>query len=316
MSWEAWATLAVMGLVIVALAREYLPPSATLLGAVVILLAAGVLTPQQALAGFSNPAPITVAALFVLARAVEKTGALQPILAATLGDGKNQRRTLARLLAPTAAASAFLNNTPIVAMLVPQVTEWAHRRGQSPSRYLLPLSYAAVLGGVVTANPFSFHTAGNRNTLLLHAESIELGEILSIKEFESIEISGSIGAELPMSIEGDSVTIVGGTLTGEPPGGVIRYLPGLAADTADLSGLGLATRALSNFEFETLTAEVNYTRDGDLNLQMQLTGRNPDLDDSRPVILNLGVENNISQMLRSLRAARAVEEILERRLAQ
>ncbi len=174
----------------------------------------------------------------------------------------------------------------------------------------------SAFGGVVTANPFSFHTAGNRNTLLLHAESIELGEILSIKEFESIEISGSIGAELPVSIEGNSVTIVGGTLTGEPPGGVIRYLPGLAADAADLSGLGLATRALSNFEFETLTAEVNYTRDGDLNLQMQLTGRNPDLDDSRPVILNLGVENNISQMLRSLRAARAVEEILEKRLAQ
>lgn len=174
----------------------------------------------------------------------------------------------------------------------------------------------SAFGGVVTADPFSFHTASNRNTLLLHAESIELGEILSIKEFESIEISGSIGAELPVSIEGDSVTIVSGTLTGEPPGGFIRYLPGLAADEADLSRLGLATRALSNFEFATLTSEVNYTRDGDLNLQMQLTGRNPDLDDSRPVILNLGLENNIPQMLKSLQAARAVEEILERRLAQ
>ena len=174
----------------------------------------------------------------------------------------------------------------------------------------------SAFGGVVTADPFSFHTASNSNTLLLHAESIELGEILSIKEFEAIEISGSIGAELPVTIEGDSVTIVDGTLTGEPPGGVIRYLPGLAADDSDLSAVGLATRALSNFEFETLTAEVDYTTDGDLNLQMHLTGRNPDLDASRPVILNLGVENNIPQMLRSLQAARAVEEILERRLAQ
>jgi hypothetical protein len=73
---------------------------------------------------------------------------------------------------------------------------------------------------------------------------------------------------------------------------------------------------LSNFEYETLTSEVDYTRDGDLNLQMHLTGRNPDLEDDRPVVLNLGVENNIPQMLRSLQAARAVEEILERRLAQ
>ena len=171
-------------------------------------------------------------------------------------------------------------------------------------------------GGIVTADPFSFSTASDRNTLVLHAESIELVEMLSIREFEAIEISGSIGAQLPVSIEGNSVTILGGTLTGEPPGGVIRYLPGLAADAADLSGLELATRALSNFEFETLTAEVDYAADGNLNLQMQLIGRNPDLDDSRPVILNLGVENNIPQMLRSLQAARAVEEILERRLAQ
>jgi len=174
----------------------------------------------------------------------------------------------------------------------------------------------SAFGGVITADPFSFHTASASNTLLLRAGSIDLVEILSIKELEAIEISGSIGAELPVTIEGKTVTIVGGTLTGEPPGGIIRYLPGLAADETDLSAIGLATRALSNFEYETLTSEVDYTVDGDLNLQMHLTGRNPDLEDNRPVILNLGVENNIPQMLRSLQAARAVEEILERRLAQ
>ena len=176
--------------------------------------------------------------------------------------------------------------------------------------------HMSAFGGVVAADPFSFHTASASNTLLLRASSIDLAEILSIKEFEAIEISGSIGAELPVTIEGKTVTIVGGTLTGEPPGGIIRYLPGLAADETDLSAIGLATRALSNFEYETLTSEVDYTADGDLNLQMHLTGRNPDLDDNRPVILNLGVENNIPQMLRSLQAARAVEEILEKRLAQ
>ena len=174
----------------------------------------------------------------------------------------------------------------------------------------------SAFGGVVTADPFSFRTASDSNTLLLRANSIDLAEILSIKEFEAIEISGSIGAALPVNIVGESVTIEGGTLAGEPPGGVIRYLPGLAADEPDASAIGLATRALSNFEYETLTAEVDYTSDGDLNLQMRLTGRNPDLEENRPVVLNLGVENNIPQMLKSLRAARAVEEILERRLAQ
>jgi len=171
-------------------------------------------------------------------------------------------------------------------------------------------------GGVITADPFSFSTANERNTLLIHADSIDLAEILSIRQFEAIEISGSIGGEFPVTIEGQTVTVEGGTLTGEPPGGVIRYLPGLGGDQTDTSSIGVATRALSNFEFETLTSEVDYTTDGDLVLQMRITGRNPDLESNRPVILNFGLENNIPQMLRSLQAARTVEEILERKLAQ
>jgi di/tricarboxylate transporter len=150
MTTAAALTVAVLLLTVVALARELLPPPVTVLGAVILLLLLGVVTPAEAFSGFSNPAPITVAALYVLARAVEKTGALQPLVQAMLGKGRSRRGALLRLVFPTAAASAFLNNTPIVAMLLPQVSEWAERRAQSPSRYLMPLSFAAILGGVVT----------------------------------------------------------------------------------------------------------------------------------------------------------------------
>jgi hypothetical protein len=78
----------------------------------------------------------------------------------------------------------------------------------------------------------------------------------------------------------------------------------------------VVSAALRNFAYESLTSDVTYSKDGDLKLQMQLKGRNPELDDSRPVVLNLGVENNVPQMLKSLQAARAVEEILENRLAR
>jgi hypothetical protein len=171
-------------------------------------------------------------------------------------------------------------------------------------------------GGVVTADPFSFSTANERNTLHIQASSIDLAEVLSIREFEAVEVSGKIGAEFPVIIDGQTVTVEGGTLTGEAPGGVIRYLPGIGADETDASMIGIATRALSNFEYETLTSKVDYSTNGDLILQMRLTGRNPDLESNRPVILNFGLENNIPQMLKSLQAARSVEEILERRLAQ
>ena len=150
MTVEAWLTLVVLAGMIAILYRDVAAPSVAVIGAVVTLLVAGVVTPAQAFSGLSNPAPITVAALYVLARAVEKTGALQPIVAGTLGASGSQRAVLARLLVPTAAASSVLNNTPIMAMLVPQVVNWAQRNGQSPSRFLMPLSFAAILGGVVT----------------------------------------------------------------------------------------------------------------------------------------------------------------------
>ena len=79
--------------------------------------------PRAGLRGFGNPAPITVAALYVVARAVDKTAALQPLIAGALGSRGGLRSSLLRLIAPSAVASAFLNNTPIVAMLAPQVRD-------------------------------------------------------------------------------------------------------------------------------------------------------------------------------------------------
>lgn len=150
MSADAWITLVVVLAVLLAMVRDLLAPSAAMFGGMVVLLVAGVVDAGQALSGFSNPAPITVAALFVLARAVEKTGALTPIVSTALGEGTGRRASLARLSIPTVASSAFLNNTPIVAMLIPQVSAWAERHDRSPSHYLMPLSFAAILGGVIT----------------------------------------------------------------------------------------------------------------------------------------------------------------------
>ena len=135
----------------VALAREILPPAAIVLGGTVALLMIGVIDDEEAFAGFSNAAPLTVAALYVLARAAEKTGLLGPLVERLLGhEPRIGRKSLVRLLVPTAGISAFINNTPLVGMLIPEVTSWAARRKASASRLLLPISYAAILGGSVT----------------------------------------------------------------------------------------------------------------------------------------------------------------------
>lgn len=150
MAAEAWIVLAVVLGVFASLVWELASPATTMVAAMVIVLVTGVVTPEQALSGFSNPAPITVAALYVLARAVEKTGVLTTLVNRMLGAGNNHRAALTRLVVPTAAASAFLNNTPIVAMLLPNVQAWAAEKRLSPSKFLMPLSFAALLGGVTT----------------------------------------------------------------------------------------------------------------------------------------------------------------------
>jgi di/tricarboxylate transporter len=159
-TWEAWLTAVVIVGVVVLLARDVVPPVMAVLGATVLLLVVGVIDAGQAFAGFSNPAPITVAALYVLARAVEVSGALDPVVAWLMGEpaggdgpagGRSRtRRRIARLVLPAATGSAFLNNTPIVAALAPQVLDWAKRRGISASPLLMPLSFAAIVGGMVT----------------------------------------------------------------------------------------------------------------------------------------------------------------------
>lgn len=171
-------------------------------------------------------------------------------------------------------------------------------------------------GGTVTADPFSFHTESGPNTLTLHAESLDLRKVLSMEDFEAIEVSGTIGAVLPVTVEGDTVRVSQGRLTGDPPGGVIRYKAAVPVGKPDGSAVDTVTRALSHFRYETLTSDVEYKENGDLVLKMRLTGRNPDMEGNRPIVLNLGVENNVPQMLRSLQAARSVEDILEKRLAK
>ncbi|MEE9298576.1 MAG: SLC13 family permease [Acidimicrobiia bacterium] len=150
MSWEAWLTLAVVVAMIVVLALDLTDPAAVIFGAVLTLLVVGVLEPAEALSGFSNPAPITVAALYVVAAGVERTGVLNRLVDVTVGRPRGERITLARLVIPSAGASAVLNNTPVVAMVSPAIARWSRRAGRAASRLLMPLSFAAILGGMIT----------------------------------------------------------------------------------------------------------------------------------------------------------------------
>ena len=150
MGWQGWFTLAVLAVMIVGLVRHAHLADVIFLGALGILVLAGVIAPSDAVAGFKNEGVITVGALFVVAAGLVQTGFLSRLASRVFGTADNSHAALRRVLPPLAASSAFLNNTTVVAMAMPALMEWAHKRRISPSRLLLPLSYAAILGGVCT----------------------------------------------------------------------------------------------------------------------------------------------------------------------
>jgi di/tricarboxylate transporter len=143
-------TILVVLLVLVALASNRAPPEVVMMAAMVAVLIGGVITPEQALAGFSNPGLATVAVLYVVAAALRDTGAIYWVAHRLLGQPGSVLGSQVRLILPTSLLSAFLNNTTVVAMMIPAVQEWAQRLRLSASQLLLPLSYAAILGGTCT----------------------------------------------------------------------------------------------------------------------------------------------------------------------
>src|SRR5262245_6279996 len=150
MDWQAWVTIGVVLAVLAAMSFTRLSPDLALLGGVTILLACGVLTEHDALGGFANEGLLTVAVLFVVAAGVRDTGAMAMLTELALGHPKTAPGAQVRMMLPVTGLSAFLNNTPLVAIMLPVVADWARRHRISLSKVMIPLSYASILGGLVT----------------------------------------------------------------------------------------------------------------------------------------------------------------------
>ena len=150
MTWQAWYTLAVLLVMVGALVRNMARPDLIMMGVLGLLLLGGVLGPEAAFAGFSNPAVITIGSLFVVAAGVERTGALSVLDRFMRPRSGHVGLAVARMMVPTALFSGILNNTPIVAMLIPRVQSWARQTGIPASKLLIPLSTAAIVGGWLT----------------------------------------------------------------------------------------------------------------------------------------------------------------------
>ena len=196
MSTDAWVTAAFLVAMIAVLVIERFPPLMVIAGTVIGLLVAGVLDDDAAFAGLSNTAVVTVASLYVLAGAIDITGALEGFTRRTFTEDPNasERRALAQFLVPTTMLSSVVANTPLVSVMIPRVLAWCRRTGRSPSKVLMPLSYAAVLGGVIT--------------LIGTSTNLVVASLLDEQGREGLDLFDLTPVGLPVAIVGTIVVIL------------------------------------------------------------------------------------------------------------
>jgi di/tricarboxylate transporter len=149
-NWQAVLTAIVTFATLLALLFGQRAPDMAMIGGVIVLLAAGVLAPDEAFKGMANEGMLTVAALFVVAAAVERTGALASLVDRALGRPQSLASAQVRTMVAPAALSAFMNNTPVVALMVPAIRDWAKKHRLSVSKLLMPMNCAVILGGLCT----------------------------------------------------------------------------------------------------------------------------------------------------------------------
>lgn len=148
MNIEALFVLCTLIVMLIVLATDRMRPGLTLLLVAIIMMLTGIITPSEMVAGFSNKGMITVAILFLVSEGVRRSGALDYIIKSILPQKKTSvARTQLRMLPAVGAISAFLNNTAVVVIFAPIVKKWAQYVGMPMKKFLIPLSYATVLGG-------------------------------------------------------------------------------------------------------------------------------------------------------------------------
>lgn len=189
MEWQGWFSLGLALAALLLMSFGRIAPHIVMMAVLVVLSATGIVGPEQALAGFSNPGLITVVALFVVAAGVHHSGGVDLLVHYLLGNPRTVRRAQARIALPVTLLSGFMNNTPVVATMIPAVHVWSRKIGISSSKLMIPLSYAAILGGSLTM-------IGTSTNLVVN------GQYQQLTGSDGFSIFAITGVGLPVAIIG------------------------------------------------------------------------------------------------------------------
>ena len=186
MSFESLVLAALLLFLLFALYRELLHPAATFMIVIALLLLLGILEPKEALQGFSNPQVAVIVLLLVITSVLKKFKTTALLFKKVISENLSYKNFILRLMVLTSSLSSFLNNTPVVATLIPYVYDWGRKKGISPSKLLIPLSYAAILGGTATL-------IGTSTNLVVNALYVEAGyPSLSMSDFALVGVPATL----------------------------------------------------------------------------------------------------------------------------
>ena len=204
MTADAWFAAAVVAGVMAALAATRLAAEWVMLAAVAVLVAAGLVPAADAMRGAVNEGVLTVACLYVVVAGLRQSGAVGLLAGRLLSQPpRSEMAAQARVVVPAAAISAFVNNTPHVAVAMPLVSAFARRHGLAPSRLFLPLSYAAILGGVCTL-------VGTSTNVVVQGLMLAHNRLPGVTAVEPFQLFSLTPVGLPVAITGLAYMLLAG----------------------------------------------------------------------------------------------------------
>jgi hypothetical protein len=172
-----------------------------------------------------------------------------------------------------------------------------------------------ILGGTFTADDFIYDLNSDTNRFMIKASDIDLAAIVKTQQLEDIEVTGRVDGTVPVVINEQGVLIEHSSFINKVREGTIRYRPATGSEQLQQNRLTqIALDALRDFHYNHLSADVNFTPEGTLTINIQLKGTSPELDTDRPVHLNINTEQNLLSLLKSLRFAEGVSANIDRKV--
>ncbi len=197
MEWEAGFSVGVVIACFAILTTNRVAPDIVMMGGLTLLLVSGILTPQEALIGMSNEGMITVGVLYVVVSGLKETGSIAWMSERMLGKPRSETYAQFRLMLPVFGLSAFLNNTPIVAIFIPAIQDWAKQHHLTISKLMIPLSYASIAGGICTL-------IGTSTNLVVN------GLVIAETDLEGFDMFAPAWVGIPLAMIIISFTLIAG----------------------------------------------------------------------------------------------------------